>query len=202
MKIRPLVLGIALAVLADGAPAAAQNLLTNPDFTSSLSGWSSIGTGTAIYSASIGSTALGAVTLSADVGQTATIAQCVAVSAASLYDLKHHSHYSGGGGPDSTTTVLVRFFSGAGCTGADLGTLGTNSNLAVSGINPTNWSSRELLSLAPPAGSVSARVEQSAEYGAVPVRRAVPLSPATVYGDHSFFGLAGTPVALQTFDVE
>ncbi len=202
MKARLFVVGLALAVLAYGAPAAAQNLLTNPDFTSSLSGWSSIGTGTATYSATIGSTALGAVVLSADIGQTVTIAQCVTVSAASAYDLKHHSHYSGGGGPSSSTAVLVRFFSGAGCTGTDLGTLGVNSNPAVSGINTTNWVSRELLSLAPPAGSVSARVEQSLDYWTVPVRPAVVPSPATVYGDHSFFGLTGTPVSLQTFDVE
>lgn len=200
MRFRSLTL--VLAALCADAPAAAQNLLTNPEFTSSLSGWSSIGSGTATHDPSIGSTALGAVILSAGVGQTATIAQCVAVSAASQYDLKHQTHYSGGGGPNSTNTVLVRFFSGAGCTGTDLGTLETNSNVAVSGISPTNWFSRERLALTPPAGSVSARVEHSAIYGAVPTGPAGGPAPATVFGDHSFFGLTGTPVTLQTFDGE
>ncbi len=200
MRFRPL--SLVLAALCAGAPAAAQNLLTNPEFTSSLSGWSSIGNGTATHDPSIGSTALGAVVLSAGVGQTATIAQCVAVSAASQYDLKHQTHYSGGGGPSSTNTVLVRFFSGAGCTGTDLGTIGTNSDIAVSGIDPTNWFSRQRLALTPPAGSLSARVEHSAIYDVAPTGPAGGPAPATVFGDHSFFGLTGTPVTLQTFDGE
>lgn len=202
MKKKILVALLGTLVLA--VPASAQNLLTNPDFPTDLSGWTPAVTGTAsaTFLGGIGSAALGAADLGADQDGIVTLSQCVAVTALSLYDLRTDTHTVSGAGQNG---VLVRFFSGAGCTGTDLGAFPTDTVVSVP--NPadgTSWLRRSRTSLAAPAGAVSARVELLVSViSSSPSRKPQGIGfTAEVYFDHAFLGATGTPVTLQSIDTE
>lgn len=199
---KKIMLGVALGTILLAAPLSAQNLLTNSEFTTNLSGWTATGNGLSSYNAGVGTTALGGADLGCDFGQSITLSQCVNVTALSLYDLTVDTHTNAGGGSNG---VQVRFFAGAGCTGTDLGVFPTNSNGSVpSPVDGQIWTRRTRAAQAAPATSVSARVEL---FVSVPAQGRPPASPlgdlpARVYFDHAFFGAAGTPVTLQTIDAE
>ncbi len=199
MKKKTLVALLGALVLA--VPASAQNLLTNPDFTTDLSGWTATGNGTSLYLSSQGSTALGSADLGADQDMSITLSQCIAVTALSLYDLRTDTHTVSGAGQNG---VFVRFFSGAGCTGSDLGSLPTDTTVSVPNpVDGTSWLRRTRSSLAAPAGAVSASVQLFVSV--ISSKSPKPLGggfTAEVYFDHAFFGAAGTPVTLQSLDAE
>lgn len=204
LRIRSLVVFAALAAL----PAPAQNLLSNPDFTGSLSGWStsSFASSTATFGASIGSTALGAALLTAGPGAErgvrgphgsnpyVILRQCVSPIASGSYDLKAHTYTSNASG-DASNQVAVVLWDGLDCGGNPIDELATNSNADFSGISPTNWTERSRTAMTFPQETMSVAVELYVDAG-------TQQSSTTVYFDHVFFGLAGTPVTLQSFDAE
>ncbi len=204
LRLRPFVLVASLAAF----PATAQNLLTNPDFTGSLSGWStsSFASSTATFGGSTGSTALGAAILTAGPGAErgvrgphgsnpyVILRQCVSPIEAGSYDLKAHTHTSNASG-DASNQVAVVLWDGLDCGGNPIDELATNANADFSGISPTNWTERSRSAMTFPQETMSVAVELLVDAGTQP-------SSTTVYFDHVFFGLAGTPVTLQSFDAE
>jgi hypothetical protein len=120
--------------------------------------------------------------------------QCVSPIAAGSYDLKAHTHTANASG-DATNQVAVVLWDGLGCSGNPVDELATNANADVAGISPTNWSERSRTAMTFPQETMSVAVELYVDAG-------TQQSSTTVYFDHVFFGLAGTPVTLQSFDAE
>lgn len=146
-RARPLAAAVLACLL---APAAwAQNLISNPDFGSSLTGWTFAGQpgqGTFVYQSSggdpTGGRAYGRVSTSAQFADV-TLSQCVAVREGRVYDMHGRvmTPPSAGGG---TVGVQVRWFDLPGCTGGELA-LDTVSSQAPLGV----WSSLGYLRAAP-----------------------------------------------------
>lgn len=135
----PKVQSMCLAAVLLGLPglAGAQNFLSNGDFDSDLSGWSSSGPGSAVYSSSAGSPSVGAAHLTVNDpsgnGLTETVNQCIAVGSNAGYTVAGRTLAD----PASTAAVgmfvIARFFSSFDCTTGILSTTLTPSTGTATG---------------------------------------------------------------------
>ncbi len=183
----PLVAGLLLAC---AAPAAAQNLLTNPRFDTNAAGWN-VTVGTAPHTPGVGAAALGAVTLATPAGTTMTFFQCVAVGNLGPFDARVRTHVGGG---VQTNSSVVRFFSTAECAGMALGSQALSTAVAFVGVQPTNWFDRSASNFPAPVGTGSVLLEVTVEAAAG--------QTSQLFLDDALFAPAGTPVTIQKFSAE
>lgn len=116
-----------LALLVSAGSASAQNLLTNPDFTTDLSGWNTFG---AVFDGSAGSPTPGSAQFSGSIASTnstifVSLVQCATgIVPGNTYDLSGQLRLTSApaGG---TANVAVAWYSDAGCT-TPLSTDGAN----------------------------------------------------------------------------
>lgn len=172
------------------APAAAQNLLTNPRFDTNASGWN-VTVGTAPHTPGVGAAALGAVTLATPAGTTMTFFQCVAVGNLGPFDARVRTHVGGG---VQTNSSVVRFFSSVECAGMALGSQALSTAVAFVGVQPTNWFDRSASNFAAPAGTGSILLEVTVQAAAG--------QASQLFLDDALFAPAGTPVTIQKFSTE
>ena len=171
-----------------------QNLLANPDFDSSLTGWtpSVVSVGGSVHSGASGSPAPGSANLWAQYVTAfsgAALGQCVAIAAPGQVDLFARFLQTSGFGD---RRVEATFHPGAGCTGAGV-TVVQDSY----GFLPDGWTEIGRLAYTLPAGTQSAWI--SISVGA----EGPPDGVVQVRFDHVRFGPAGTtPVALESFAIE
>ncbi|MBL8113101.1 MAG: hypothetical protein JNK60_09470 [Acidobacteria bacterium] len=172
------------------APAAAQNLLTNPRFDTNASGWN-VTVGTAPHTPGVGAAALGAVTLATPAGTTMTFSQCVAVGNLGPFDARVRTHVGGG---VQTNSAVVRFFSTVECAGMALGSQALGTAVPFVGVQPTNWFDRSASNFMAPASTGSVLLEVTVEAAAG--------QTSQLFLDDALFAPAGTPVTIQKFTAE
>lgn len=150
-----------LVVLA--LPAAADNLLTNPDFNTNTNGWTFVGTGTVGVDpgdANGSSTSNSAgITHTGPGGTPAVfsgIGQCVPVSVSKKYTVAFASVASGQNPSAGSPGARVEFFGGGGCSGTRNGVEVVTTSFTATFTTTVATSLPTTFSL--PAGTVSARV--------------------------------------------
>jgi hypothetical protein len=170
---------VCLALLLGARSVSAQNLLTNPDFNTDLSGWSTFG---AVFDGTAGSPSPGSAQFGGSIATTnstifVSLTQCVSVVAGNSYDasgqLRLSSAPSGG-----TAFVAVAWYTGASCTSP----VQTDGGNGVSGAAFQKSGG----SFVAPAGAVSANFT---------VWIATSTTPGSFTGnlDDAFLGTPGPP---------
>jgi len=148
----------ALLFLVGVLDAQAQNLVQNPGFNSDLNGWTIPFGSTATWDGAQGSSAPGSVFLSpTSSGSVFVLTQCIPAAASTAYDVGGSFRY-----PSSVTTVpvgsvLVYYFSDAGCTTQFSG---SNSFQMSGGGSPADtWLTQNYpRGLTTPAGTVAVKI--------------------------------------------
>jgi hypothetical protein len=176
---------VGLVLLCSAASASAQNLLTNPNFNTDLSGWNAFG---AVFDGSAGSPSPGSAQFGGSLaGTNATISvgleQCVSgIVAGNTYDisgqLRVSSAPSGG-----NARVAVSWYSGAGCTSGI-------STRTASGVSAATFQ-QSSGSFVAPAGAVSAIFS-------VWIATSTTPGSFTVNLDNAFLGTPAPPPPVPT----
>jgi hypothetical protein len=172
------------------APAFAANQLTNPNFTSDVSGWGTgwVVTWTGAEGASAPGAAQATATASGATGAEA-LTQCTTAVASGVYDfgakfkIDPTSSQTGGG------RLRVTWYSGAGCSG-----IGTTDLNWVDPTNVAGWQTLAVSGVTAPSGTVSVLVELIQSVDAAGTFQA--------FWDDVYFGTTPTAVAIETFDAE
>ncbi len=187
------VTGLAVALAMIAAPAPAQNLVLNPDFTSDIAQWSAIGTAGAsgAWLGALGSPTPGSAELTASGTGFFDLYQCVTMSAPGNYDFLVHMRTQSSVG-DASSRAAVWFWTGATCNGTSVGSnVATNESPLGGG-----WVERSVVNAPLPAGTMSVFVQ-------LDVQSNVAGAAIDVLFDNVRFGPAGTvPVRLQRLTVE
>ncbi len=149
-----------VALLAFAGTSTAQNILVNPHFDSSVSGWSFTTPGTFTWDSSLdasSSPTSGSARLAnmSPVGYgTSFAAQCVAVTGGSKYDVSVQIRVPSGQVDTGYAMLLVGFLDGASCSGSFVGSLPTPH---VTPATTDAWVLVQSVGQAAPATAVSAQ---------------------------------------------
>lgn len=142
------------------APAAAQNLLENPQFnldpTVPGHGWTVSGTGTAAWVPGAGDPEPPSVRTTQSGAESMSLFQCVEIVGGLTYDFwtRSYTHSSIGAARNGVRLVI---FAATGCSGAELEIVGTDTNAVP------NWYQRLRLGYVAPPGAGSALFELYSE---------------------------------------
>jgi hypothetical protein len=174
-----------LVLWCSAASASAQNLLTNPNFDTDLSGWSVFG---AVFDGTAGSPTPGSAKFTASVaGTNATIfsglTQCVSgIVAGTSYDVSGQLRLSSAP-PGGTAFVAVAWYTGAACT----------SPVSTDGANGVSGATFQTSggSFVAPAGAVSANFT-------VWIATSTTPGSFTVNVDDAFLGTPAPPPPVPT----
>ena len=191
--------GLAVILAASAIPAHAANLITNPDFTTDLSGWTVFTSsgGTVTFDSTSGSPTTGAIRLTASNGGVAQAKQCITLGPQSI-DLIVRRYIVTSVGPITEADTNWIAYSGANCLGNLVGAFATNAVTGFPGFfngAAASWDELYSLSQSLPAGTVSVQVSIYISAGAS--------ATLDFLFDDIRFGPSGTvPVRLQSFDVK
>lgn len=193
MRRRTLLAVACLGLLLGRAPAAAQNLLANPDFSGSLTGWNVLANGsfTVLHDPAVGYTAPGSLQILTAGTTTVSLAvadQCVPVVGGARYDALALFRPTGGLAGVLRGSVRVNWHADPTCS-SFITYVASN----IAGPNTDVWHGLTAANILAPATAQSALVE---------VRIPATIGAAAGHIDDVFFGLHGTPVELQELSIE
>jgi hypothetical protein len=176
---------ILFAALLAAAPLSAQNLLSNPDFASAITGWTFPSYDTGDWSSLSRTAGSGSAHVASLVrpgtpdAPNVSAEQCIAVAPGHAYAFGGNVYIPGGIAPAASVTASLdaRFYDGPSCTGAQIG-----QQAAVDSTAPRDaWVGLQT-SFAAPAGTQSAKTA----LGAVNYDGSAAITSIEVYVDDAF----------------
>jgi hypothetical protein len=175
------------ALLLQCASAQAANLVTNPNFTTDVNGWTNAGGLT--WDASDGDPAPGSAHITAATSGSSN-SSCIVIAAPQNIDLFANIEVASG-----AAFVEAVAFTDTGClTGGTSFAFTATSSSSV-------WQQFSATNVALPSGTNSVLIQLFASLPTVP--GAAPVAPVDAHFDQIQFGPTGTlPVRLQSFDVK
>jgi hypothetical protein len=141
-----------VAVVLLASPAAAQNLLLNPDFdldpTGGGTGWVATGSGSFTWNQGVGDPAPPSIRTTQNNDESMTVCQCVQITALGTYDFSARSYTNSATG-SAQNGVSLSVFTSTDCSGSPLETVSTNT------VTFPNWALRERTGYVAPMGAQS-----------------------------------------------